>query len=406
LVRKPLAEPLGPEFPKVDNFPEDPRYDYQMQTVVKLLDKGRMIAQIATGGGKSRISRLAYRRIGRNTMFLTTRGILMHQMKDAFEEMGERVGVIGDGEFSPINGFNVAMVQSIAAMLKDPARSERIKKILSYFEFIILEEAHEISGNGYYEILNLCTNAQYRLALTATPFMKTNGEANMRLHAAVGGLGIRVTEKTLIDRGILAKPYFKFAVCEKPRLLYKTTAWQSAYRIGIAENESRNKIIVFEVARVAKHKLTSMVLVQHKSHGDKLNEMFKKVGIRSEFIFGEHSKAERSTAIEKLKSGQLDVLIGSTILDVGVDVPAVFMVVLAGGGKAEEALRQRIGRGLREKKDKRVANISFILDFIDEHNNHLRKHAAARRQIIESTDGFKQGILKHDEDFDYSLIWK
>ena len=38
------------------------------------------------------------------------------------------------------------------------------------------------------------------------------------------------------------------------------------------------------------------------------------------------------------------------ILDVGVDVPSVGCIILAGGGKAEVANRQRIGRGLRAKK--------------------------------------------------------
>jgi len=401
VARKPLPKPLGDENPKVDHFPEDPRYDYQMQTVSRLEDKGRMVAQIATGGGKSRISRLAYRRINRNTLFLTTRGVLMYQMKDAFEEMGEKVGVIGDGEFKPRRGFNCGMVQTIIARLNDPARRDLMLKVLEIFEFVILEEAHEVSGNGYYEILNLCKNAHYRLALTATPFMKMNGEANMRLHAAVGGIGIKVDEKTLIERGILAKPYFKFINTEKPKYLFKSTPWQSAYRLGIATNDFRNKHIVFEVERASNVGLSSMILVQHKEHGKKLNEMFKQAGIRSMFMFGEHSQSERKSALGKLKDGKLDVLIGSTILDVGVDVPAVGMIILAGGGKAEVALRQRIGRGLRAKKG---ANVAFIIDFADEHNNHLRDHAATRRQIIQATPGFVEGILKSGDDFDFSIL--
>ncbi|MEZ6841333.1 hypothetical protein ABVN80_14770 [Acinetobacter baumannii] len=38
--------------------------------------------------------------------------------------------------------------------------------------------------------------------------------------------------------------------------------------------------------------------------------------------------------MNKLASGSVDALIGTTILDVGVDVPAVGMIILAGGGKA------------------------------------------------------------------------
>lgn len=97
------------------------------------------------------------------------------------------------------------------------------------------------------------------------------------------------------------------------------------------------------------------------------------------------------------------MLIGSTILDVGVDVPAVGMVILAGGGKAEVALRQRIGRGLREKKNG-LPNIALVVDFEDLGNNHLRDHARQRKAIIEATPGFREGILRPGEDFDYAVL--
>src|SRR5688572_5608453 len=44
-VRKPLPLPLGPEKPKVDQFEEDPRYDFQMEVVNRLLKHGQIIAQ-------------------------------------------------------------------------------------------------------------------------------------------------------------------------------------------------------------------------------------------------------------------------------------------------------------------------------------------------------------------------
>jgi hypothetical protein len=120
VVMKPLPEPLGPVNPKVDDFPEDPRYDYQMEVVEKLLRHGQIISQLATGAGKSRVAKLAAARIARPTLFLTTRGILMYQMRDSFMDLGHKVGVMGDGEFSPKKGVNVGMVQTIMSKLKEP----------------------------------------------------------------------------------------------------------------------------------------------------------------------------------------------------------------------------------------------------------------------------------------------
>lgn len=413
LVVKPRPAPQGPsDFEGFDGRGGDPRYDYQGGAVRQLLRRGHMVAQVATGGGKSRICGMAAAAIRRTTLFLTTRSVLMYQMADSFSQIGMVPGILGDGEWTLRRGVNCAMVQTLMARLKEPDPNdhspaaqaqrqlrEKTIKALSIFEFVIGEEAHEAGGNSYFEILRHCRNAAYRLALTATPFMRPDAEANMRLMAAFGEVGVQVSEKMLIDRGILARPFFKFASIEQPKGLFKSTAWQRAYKMGIVEAEPRNRQIVFEVARAAQYGLPSLTLVQHKAHGELLHERFRAGGIRSAFIFGEHDNAARRRALNALANRELDVLIGSTILDVGVDVPAVGFVALAGGGKAEVALRQRIGRGLRAKKS--GSNVAFVLDFQDEHNLHLRDHYRTRRDIVEGTPGFAEGILPANADFPY-----
>lgn len=480
IVKKPLPEPLGPEMPTVDKFGYDPKYDYQPDVMDRLVRHGQIIAQVATGGGKSRIAKLCYARINRPTLFLTTRGVLMHQMKEAFEnDMSVRVSVFGDGDWgyigedgkAKLTKFSVGMVQTFASRLEDttPAlelermlqlmdsrdlseaeklaaqlkregakaghiriatnelilerrksrpsmaalkekaakKAERQAKVrsstielLSRFEFVILEEAHEASGNSYYEIMRHCKNAHYRLALTATPFMKDSEESNMRLMAVSGPVAIKVTEEMLIERGILARPFFKFIdMLERPEDLHRSTPWQRAYKNGIVNNDFRNKLIVRETLRAVGYGLPAMLLVQHKEHGQKLQEMLTAAGLKANFIFGEHEQTERKAMLQALGKGTIDVLIGSTILDVGVDVPAVGFVGLCGGGKAEVALRQRIGRGLRAKKS--GPNVAFIIDFSDDYNSHLKAHAKQRRMIIEGTAGFAAGILPPNKDFDY-----
>lgn len=436
VVKKPLPTPLGPEKPVVDSFPEDPRYDYQRHVVDKLLYHGQIIAQVSTGGGKSRIAKLCFARINRPTLFLTTRGILMHQMANAMRELvgPHRVGLIGDGNWRYVDGFNAGMVQTFAAALKEPDPTEpadvqrakyaeiaQVHKLLERFELVILEEAHESSGNSYYEILRLCANAHYRLALTATPFMKDSEEANMRLMASSGPVAIKVTEKMLIERGILAKPYFKIIRLEdaspeclvekrdpkgrrtgemQVQKLLKSTPWPKCYEMAIAGGIKRNGIIVYEAKRAASLGLPVMILVQHQLHGERLQKMLTEAGVRCNFIFGKHEQEERQAALAALKTGRLDVVIGSTILDVGVDVPSLGMVIIASAGKAEVAMRQRIGRGLRAKKE--GANVCYIIDFDDWQNNHLKDHSKQRRAILDQTEGFAEGVLKPGQDFDFA----
>ena len=428
IVRKPLPPPLGPEKPVFDEFAySNPDYDYQLETANRLVKHGRMIAQIATGGGKSRVAQIATARILRPTLFLTTRSVLMYQMRDHFERMLKglaehhpelahlkdyHVGVIGDGHYEPRRFVNVGMVQTFAHRLKepDPLKSneeqrqqaeirQKTLRLLEMFEFVILEEAHEASGDSYYEIMAACKNAHYRLALTATPFMKEDEEANKRLMACSGPIGIKVTEKTLIDKGILARPYFKFLTPDKPPGLFKSTPWPRCYEIGVVNSAPRNAMIIREALRAVKHNLAVLILVARQSHGKILEKAMKDNGIRCEFIFGESDQLTRQRMLNRLANGAIQVLIGSTILDVGVDVPAIGMIIIASAGKAEVQFRQRIGRGLRRKKS--GPNVAFIVDFIDGHNNILMRHSMQRRAIIQSTPGFAENILGN-QDFDFS----
>jgi superfamily II DNA or RNA helicase len=220
--------------------------------------------------------------------------------------------------------------------------------------------------------------------------------------AASGPVGIKVTEKMLIDRGILARPYFKhIQLYGRTKYLTMRLNWPSAYRIGVVENVQRNTVIVEEAKKANEHGLSVMCLVNQKNHGRILKEMMTKAGLRAAFIFGENDAKERKQKLDELKNKEIDVLIGSTILDVGVDVPAVGMVILAGAGKAEVAIRQRIGRGLRAKKS--GPNVCFIVDFEDGQNKHLIDHAVQRRLIIAQTPGFNEGMVN---EFPYHLFKK
>ncbi len=420
--RAKMPAPLGPERPIFDEFVyKDERYDFQPETVDRLIRHGAMVAQVATGGGKSRIAQIATARIRRPTLFLTTRKVLMYQMKGHYENMllwegnKDRVGVLGDGEWAPQDWINVGMVQTFAARLKPASvlRSDAEQnaqdavirqtiKILERFELVILEEAHEASGNSYYNIMKRCKNAHYRLALTATPFMKEEEEDNMNLMACSGAIGIKVTEKQLIDCGILAQPIFKFVIPEKSKFLLRGTRWQSAYRLGVVESISRNAMILQHGMVASKYRLPTLVLVQQQKHGKMLEAAFRKNGVRCKFIFGPSKTHERDLALKELASGVIQVLIGSNILDVGVDCPALGMVINGAGGKAEVNLRQRIGRGLRAKKS--GPNVCFFLDFNDTSNKHLGKHSATRRAIIQATPGFGENILLDSEPFPYHLF--
>ena len=453
IIMRPHVEPLGPASPIVDEFGNDnPDYDFQMKALAQVEKHGRGIVQVATGGGKSKIAKLVAARYRRMTMFLTTRGILLYQMADGFKSAGMNVGIIGDGVWSPVRGVNCGMVQTFIARLEEPDLNAEIRalvkshasasakaekkglpppatpnraalvklatakfdektktlarhvKLLEMVEVVIGEEAHEAGGDSYYKILRHCKNASIRVALTATPFMRDDAEDNMRLMAAFGPVLIQVSEKLLIDRGVLSTPSFKFHVSKAHPKLHRTSPWQRAYQLGYMENRFMHLDIVAEAKMAAERKLPVMTLVQRTDHGDVLSMAMRDAGLRVEFIRGDNDQVERKQALRRLAKGEIDVLIGTTILDVGVDMPAIGLVQLAGGGKAQVALRQRIGRAMRRKK--KGPNVCFVTDYSVELNEHLKGHSQTRRAIIEATPGFGERIIPKGGDHFWRLFDK
>jgi superfamily II DNA or RNA helicase len=398
VLAKALPAPLGTVPEKLGGFSYTDRYDYQWQTTEQLCNRGTMIARLATGAGKTFAAALAIAKINRPTLILTKRQPLMYQFAERMVDFGFDPGVIGDGVADIKSELTVAMSQTLSNRLDE----REIKDYLETIEFVIGEEVHEISDNSYWNIIQSCPNAHYKLGLTATPFMREKSESNMKLLGAFGRVGIDVTEKMLIDRGINARPIFKFADYECPKGIKFGSNYQKAVTNGITTNVSRNNAIVEHAVKAVEKGLPVLVLVQRQEHGKILLDMFKEAGISSEFIFGESKSAKRKEGLDNLSKGITKVLIGSTIVDVGVDVPSIGLVIMAGGGKAQVAYRQRIGRGLREKKT--GANICFILDFNDEHNRHLHDHCLERKSIILNTPGFKENLLPKGQDFPWHLM--
>lgn len=442
-VYKPHATPLGPENPIVDEFGNDnPNYDYQMKALRQVEKYGAGIIRVATGGGKSKIAKLIMSRYRRVTLFLTTRGILLYQMDDQLKEIGLNTGQIGDGELRFVRGVNLGMVQTLVQALEEPdlaaerraivksahlskkkdsniseeeivrlakerfdkktKRRDAIKKFLEMVEVVIGEEAHEAGGTSYYEILRHCKNATIRVALTATPFMKDSAEDNMRLMAAFGPVLIDIPESLLIERGILAKPYFKFIDVEAPKGLHKSSPFERAYTLGYVNGDTLHKVMLADAMMAKRYGLPVLTLVARTAAGDKILELYRRHGLKGVFLRGDNDQDERKEYLRQLAAGDIDFVIGTKILDVGVDCPAIGLVQLGGGMKAEVELRQRIGRGLRYKK--KGPNITFIADYSINLNSTLRDHARKREAIVRATPGFVEGILSANQNFPWEAF--
>ena len=102
--------------------------------------------------------------------------------------------------------------------------------------------------------------------------------------------------------------------------------------------------------------------------------------LRVGMVHGRLKPAERDAEMSRFRDGDLDVLVGTTVVEVGVDVPAATMMVIEGADRFGLAqlhqLRGRVGRGSVE---------SFCV-LVTESTDETAMERL--RAVVESNDGF------------------
>jgi len=164
-----------------------------------------------------------------------------------------------------------------------------------------------------------------------------------------------------------------------------TSNYQSVYKNYIVENEVRNKLIVSSTQLLLDKKYTPLVLFKQIRHGEILLKMMQDVGIKCEMLYGNDNLEKRTEVKQKLVDKEIDVILASTIFDLGVSIDMLSALVLAGSGRSKLKCLQRVGRCVRVFPGKKHV---AIIDFMD-NIKYLKKHSMIRYETYLSEEGFK-----------------
>jgi superfamily II DNA or RNA helicase len=91
----------------------------------------------------------------------------------------------------------------------------------------------------------------------------------------------------------------------------------------------------------------TLVFCVDVAHSIHVKDEFVKSGVRAEHIDGGTPKAERDAILERLASGETEVVTNCMVLTEGFDCPSVACIMLARPTKQLGLFRQMAGRGLR-----------------------------------------------------------
>lgn len=376
------------------HFPEtlpgatfDHPFDFQPICAFEMARRQRGVVGVATNGGKTTIAALMIAAVKIPTLFIVPNRTLLYQTQKVMAERLslklEDVGLIGDGHWEPGKWITISTADTLHSRLDTPT----CRDFLDTIQMVFCDEAHHVGSDSWYLVMRAC-NAFYRFGMSGTPLKRSDG-ADLRLIGVTGPLIFEVKNKELVERKISVQPVIHFLKITEPSLPTRMP-YREVHKLGIVENPYRNNEICKAVAEFVEQGFSALIVVDEIMHGEILDKRLWTFKQRSfiphQFINGREEMEVIHKALDDFRRGDLKVLIATSILNEGLDMPNIDVLALAGGGKAAITLLQRIGRGLRKGGN---TDKLHIIDTADFQHKYLLRHSLQRMKEYKEQDCFE-----------------
>lgn len=256
---------------------------------------------------------------------------------------------------------------------------------------VVVDECQHASANSYQEVFKHLPNARMRVGLTGT-LDKGKKVEMAKIKSILGNVIYDIDNHQMIEQGVSARPHIKLIDFNKPVDLEEQVGkkiplgtpsnqeslvkYQLTYQLGITNNDERNKLISELAGKLSNiNNGAILIVVNSIEHGENIADYLEEYDTDYAFIQGKNTTEERAEILERVKSGKLKVLIGTKVMDEGIDIPNIRYMIYASAGKSFVQTLQRIGRLLRISADKHEV---YIFDIIDRNSEYLYKQAEQR----------------------------
>ena len=392
--------------------------DDQVVTVSKMMINRSGICQLATGSGKTEIACAFFKylsyKIGRypNAIILVPTIDLVKQTISRYNKYG--VDVSHYMTDRTISGIKITHPIGLVNDLKVD------NECLSDLEVIVCDEGHHLSAETWKSILDHSKNSEYRLALSASIIDYDRVTCNnlnelsyneILIVGATGRLLVNYPTSYYISKGILATPVV-FRMDNKAseqlkgkRSRHSIYTGRPDYQLIIKnrlQSPDRAYIAVRSLVPLLNAGRKALVMVGTKDQAYLIMDELARQGLAhtAVILFGGNTRyvydstngivSTSDDVMHEFSRGKYQVIIGTSVLYEGTDLPNVDVVLLYAVGKQSRVVIQTIGRGLRSTKTGRYA---YIIDFTDHECGVLRSHSHKRREMYLEVIGVQQQFI-------------
>lgn len=318
----------------------------------------RALISAATGVGKTYLAAFDSKEYER-VLFVAHREEILNQAAISFKN------VRNSDDYGFFNGDDKCTDKAVIfASVSTLGRLEYLNEEYfapDYFSYLVIDEFHHAVNDQYKRIVEYF-KPQFLLGLTATP-ERMDGRNIFEI--CDYNVPYEISLKDAINKGMLV-PFHYYGI-------YDDTDYAGLHVVrGKYDEKELNERYIGNVHR---HDLIYKYYNKYgskralgfccsRAHAEEMAKEFCKRGIPSVAVYsnaiGEFSE-ERSTAIEKLKKGEIKVIFSVDMFNEGVDITSVDMVLFLRATESPIVFLQQLGRGLRKSKGKEYLN---VLDFI------------------------------------------
>jgi len=323
---------------------------------------------------------------------------LILQSLRTYQQLFEKdPGIIWQQQWEPSPATTLAMMQTLAPRIrgtKKKAPDERAIEYLQSVQTVVVDEAHLVSDNSYWDILDALPNASVRVALGGS-LLRRPDLGDWWFLGGFGPIIHHVPSKTLIKKGLLAKTKVFLIDVKQPKSRYK---YAVAEKQVIIRNDYRNMLGISAALLAASKGWVTLMTVQKEEHGQQVRALFDSLGYQVPFLNYRDPVEYRKEYLEAMNREEVKIVIASRIFNVGVDVPMIRFIVRLDGGLSAITSTQIPGRGMRKKQRH---NQLYMLDFVDQTHKDFHRHSKERLRVY-GEEGYDLEAITDIEDIQFT----
>lgn len=289
-----------------------------------------------------------------------------------------------------------------------------VEKNHNYFaNNVLVSNCHHLKCDTWNKLNTMLPNVEYAIGFSALSIDKEEIYAtDIREISYTASLITGCSGKVLmhmdpsyyIERGIIALPVVIRIEHNDPLPpTVEESNWTEVSKLGLMSTGRTDKIARVS-AIFARYGRKTLILVSERDYAFVLGRFLYQYGVHNFGVsFGAgtgwvcdtlHGTENREgvlyryedtmKVLDMLSDGSLDVVIGTSHIDEGVDLKRLDACILACGGKKDRRVIQRVGRVVRKSKTGKYA---YIIDFTDSGSRVLSRQSKTRLDMYKEVIG-------------------